>query len=121
MQNPFIYPPGGRALRKATASTGNVLSPQTYTIPAGGYSEVISANDCLEILFRAAFAVAATGDMVVRQVTDEVATAGETFDTEAIAGVLSWNWNAGEALSGFFHIFNNSDQSATIYHQKRIG
>lgn len=119
MQNPFLYSGPGKALRKAAASTGNVVT-ETTTIPAGGYSEVVGGHDCKELLFHADFAAAATGDMVVRQVTTETATAGETYDTDTLAAKLMWNWNAGEALLGFWQIYNNTDQSATVYVNKRI-
>ena len=121
MQNPFLHTGPGLALKRATAATGNVpTTPETTTIPAGGYSEVVGGHDGTRLLFHAVFAAAATGDMVVRQVTEKVATAGETYDDDALAGKLMWNWNSGEPLPGYFQIYNNTDQSATVYVQKAI-
>lgn len=119
--NPFLHPGRGVALRRATGATGNTLtSPETTTIPAGGYTEVVGGADCLEMMFEAVFAAAATGDVVVRELTTPGAAAGETFSTDTLAGELIWRFNAGEPLSGFFQVYNNTDQAATIYVQKRI-
>lgn len=119
--NPFFFPGPGLALRQATAATGNVpTTPETTTIAVGGYTEVFGGHDCMEMLFHAVFAAAATGDMVVRRVTTKNAAAGEAISTDALVAALMWNWNAGEALNGFYQIYNNTDQTATIYLQKRI-
>ena len=120
--NPFLYPGRGLALRRATASTLNQLTtPETTTIPNGGFSEIIGAHDCKELMFDFVFAAAATGDVLIEEVIDATASvAGETFSTLTVAAERSAKWNAGEALTGFFRIQNTSGQSITVYCQKRI-
>lgn len=122
MNNPFLYPGRGKTLRRVTGSTGNtIFAPETTTIPNGGFSELIAAHDARELMFEFVFDAAATGDVLIEKVFDQTASvAGETFATKTVAASRSANWNAVNALVGFFRIQNTSGQSLTVYCQKRI-
>lgn len=122
MQTPFFYPGRGIELRRVTASTGNTLyAPETSTIPNNGYSEIVTGADCLEMLADIVFGAAATGSVLVEKVSTQNATsAGETFDTITVTAQLSTNWNAGEALNGFYRFKNTSGQTMVVTFQKRI-
>lgn len=122
MQNPFLYPGRGLALRAVAASTGNALAvPETTTIPNSGFSEIIAAHDCLELSFEFVFGAAATGNVLIEEVIDKTASvAGETYATVAATSERIVRWNAGKPLQGMFRIQNTSGQSLTAYCQKRI-
>lgn len=122
MQNPFLYPGRGQTLRSVTGSTGNTITtPETTTIANNGFSEVIAAHDCLELLFEFVFGVAATGSVLIEKCSDaRVTNAGTTFATVTAAAEESKNWAAGVPMVGFFRIKNTSGQNVTVYCQKRI-
>lgn len=121
MQNPFSYDPP-LALKLVTAPTGNVaVDPETHIIPNNGYSEVFSANGCLEFFLEFVFGAPATGDVIIQKVATATAAAdGDTFDTYTVTARQTDNWNAGEALLGFFRVKNTSGQTLKVYLQKRI-
>jgi hypothetical protein len=120
--NPFLYEGRGKALRQVTGATGNTLTaPDTTTIANNGYSELIAAHDCLELIFLFVFGAAATGSVVIEEVPDQTATGtSNTFDTVTVTAATSANWNAGQAMTGFYRIKNTSGQNVTVYCQKRI-
>lgn len=128
MQNQFLYSGRGNLLRQVAAATGNAAVDPTVTdIEAGEFTELFGAHDCLEFLFEFTFIdtngdpAAATGDIIIEKVPDQnAATAGEEFDTLSVAAQYSANWNAGEALLGFFRVQNDTNQSVRVRLEKRI-
>jgi hypothetical protein len=122
MQSPFVYAGRGRPLKKVLASTGNqIAADRTTTIPNNGYSEIFAAHEGIEPILEFAFAAAATGDVLIEQVADEVATvAGATYATVSVVAALVGRWNAGKPLSGLFRIKNTSGQSLVAYYNNRL-
>ena len=125
MQNPFLYAGRGRPLRPVTKSNGNVYNDESsvsnVAISEGAYSEVVAAHDCQELLFEFVFDNEATGTIVIEKVIDQAATDdGYEYDTITVTAKRTANWNAGEALNGFFRFYNNTDQPVTGYCQKKL-
>lgn len=120
MSNPFLNQGPGTLLRKVTGASGNVPSvPETTTIPAGGYTETVAGQEGLEILFWLVFDEAATGDIVVQRLTNRAAQHSNDHGTVTIAGLASYCWAAGETLVGYYRVYNNTDQPATVAYNNR--
>jgi hypothetical protein len=120
MQNQFLFPGIGQAVRQVTSSTNSSVTEDT-AIGTGGYTEWIAAHDCKELCFAFEFAAEATGTMVVQRAKS--ANPSSSFDDhETITITAEWwrSWAAGETLLGFYRVYNNSGQSAVIYMNKRI-
>lgn len=131
MNNIFLHPGHGIALRKVANSTGNVVSEDT-TIPDGGYSEIFSGNDCKEWMLLFMFEADETpdslgtegsteGSLAVEQMWDADATyVGDDFDSVTVSTEKITRFNAGECLTGYFRVRNDSGRAVTAYLQKRI-
>lgn len=122
MSNPFLYPGRGKLLRKVSGATGNSVSdPEVTAIPDGSYSEIVNAQEGLDMCFEFVFGAAATGSVVIQKVPDPAAAGtADTFDTVTLTAAHSANWSAGEPLIGPFRLLNSSGQTLTAYYNNKI-
>lgn len=117
MPNPFLNPGEGTPLRKVSGATGNTLeAPDNTTIPAGGYTELVAAHEGLNMNFLLVFAAAATGSVDIQRCPTTAAAASDTVDSNSVSAVNSFPWSAGEPLTGYHRVYNNTDQNATVYY-----
>lgn len=130
-QNPFLYPGAGQVLRQVTAGTLNrMVDPESLIIPAGGWTELINASDCLEIMFTIISLVGAGTSpgspvaLIERSRTANAPISGDIQTYSSLSPSANWSalsWNAGQALTGWFRVKNvHGGDSMQVTVQKRI-
>lgn len=123
--------PRGIPLRKVNNSTLNrVTEPDTIIIPPGGYTELVWAGDCLELMFTIISLVSAGTSpgspvAIIERSRSQNCTLSADINTYAnISPASNWSmlsWNAGQALFGWFRVKNNhGTDSIQVNYMKRF-
>lgn len=115
-----IYSGLGRLLRTAGSATADKPNEGDTTIASGEYSESFAGHDCIEVMLAMSFAAPATGDVVIQRSSSPSFATAEDHETIAVTASSFRSWAAGETLTGFFRIMNDSGQTMSVYLNKRI-
>jgi hypothetical protein len=111
MQNPFLHPGKGVALR-------NSASQSSTAIAATERTEAVGVGDCLEVIFYLEFAAPASGDVSVSRVAPDGTL--EEINSVTLTADRTYQWSSDGPLMGQLVVTNDTDQTATVFCQKRI-
>lgn len=116
---PYILKSGGAS----GGYTGNAVSPETTTVPAGQYTEAMPINVANQIDVAVTFTIAATGNVEIQRSPTQDFANYEVLQTQALPSsgtIASLNY-PGISASAFLRVFNNTNLAITARIQEHVG